>query len=82
MRYQPLTVAAILFACLVSSASAARPDTCYWDGGNSGCDVSAYYDESEDVTYYDNFCHSGPNQGQHYYGQMNGDQVPAVCGGY
>ena len=35
----------------ISSAPVFDAEYCYWDGGNSGCDTDAYYDQSEDKTY-------------------------------
>ena len=36
---------------LIGSVPAFGAESCYQDGGNSGCDTDAYYDQSEDRTY-------------------------------
>ena len=76
-RVTTLCATAGAFAMSVTPAVAQSGEECHWDGGSSGCDITGYYDYSENTTYWDQWCPDGTG----WSGELSGDHVPAVCGG-
>ncbi len=58
------------------------PENCYDGPDETGtdCDIVAYYDESEDTTYWDSWCTSPDANGQWgYTGSFSGNVVSELC---
>ena len=64
-----------LIAVLAAPAFAQGPPYCTSEPTGDGCDLEAYYDQSEDRTYWSTFCDDGFS----HEGEQGGNQVPEIC---